>query len=341
MKTNKIYIILSLLIFGFLIYLFLKGPSDEKVKIENKDILLEDKDTKVSKKITTISNVVKVTNPTISPNNENLIVFTNDNLNGLYTYNTKTEKQKKLTNEIGAGYNYSWSSDGQSICYRVTTINNNNVRMQQIKLVNLNTNKITNISEKERSLSNPVWLEINALKKIAYFSKDGLKFSEVLVSKKSKTSIKKDKNVIYNFFNGNLCLVHYNGEISLIEKNAQAYDPLISPDNKSIVYSTLSGLVIYDINSKTKNNIGTGIYPSWSPLSNEIVYQRCTDDGERVLSSDLYIYSINDKKAIKFTDTKELEYYPQWRNKDTILYTKNNNKIFLKSRILEQKNKNL
>lgn len=329
MKTNKIYIIFSLLIFGFLIYLSYKDTSNEKVKVENNAISLGKEDIKVSKKITEINNIEKVTNLTTSPNNEDMMVFTNENLDGLFSYNNKINEQKTLTNDIGAGYNYSWSSDGQSICYRVTIIDTNNARKQQIRLIDLKTQEIINISEKEKSLTNPVWVENNRFKKIAYFSKDGLNFSKELLNI-NKTKIKRDKNVIYNFFNGNLYIVDYNREVSSIEENAQAYDPLISPDNKLIVYSTLSGLVIYDIKSKTKNNIGTGVYPTWSPSSKEIAYQKCTDDGERVLSSDIYIYSIKNRSEIKFTNTKELEYYPQWQNENKILYTKNQNKIFYK-----------
>lgn len=70
-----------------------------------------------------VSNVHKITNLSVSPTNKNLLAFTSADFTGLYLYNRLTREQITLTQKPGVGYKYSWSSDGESICFRVTNQN--------------------------------------------------------------------------------------------------------------------------------------------------------------------------------------------------------------------------
>ncbi|MEX0777243.1 MAG: DPP IV N-terminal domain-containing protein [Phycisphaeraceae bacterium] len=69
---------------------------------------------------------------------------------------------------------------------------------------------------------------------------------------------------------------------------AQDIHPSFSPDGKSLVYSTQSpqsgqwDMVLVEVTKPgNKRFLGTGLFPSWSPAGNRIVFQRARERGTR------------------------------------------------------------
>lgn len=76
--------------------------------------------------------------------------------------------------------------------------------------------------------------------------------------------------------------------IRLTDDLAEEVHPSFSPDGRHVVYSSFNEqngtweLVVIDTNNPgVKTFLGPGLFPSWSPVDNRIVYQRARERGDR------------------------------------------------------------
>lgn len=90
--------------------------------------------------------------------------------------------------------------------------------------------------------------------------------------------------------------------------------PSISPDKSKLLFTCAGkGTFISDLNGKIISELGYANFPSWSPDGNWILYMTDYDDGVKVTSSDIGIFSINTKVKFELTETAdEIEMYPNW-----------------------------
>lgn len=109
-------------------------------------------------------------------------------------------------------------------------------------------------------------------------------------------------------------LTNIDGSLNPITQ-PRSFDPILSPDRKSFVYSKWNELWIWDFRNNKEMKIGVGHSPSWSPDGKFIVYQKTDDDGERFVESDIYLYSIREHTIHRLTNSKNIfESNPSWSN---------------------------
>jgi len=99
-----------------------------------------------------------------SPNGK-FIAFTQEHHNGLWKYETSNHQVSKISDDLSAGFGYSWSTDSKTILARPFLFENN-LKFYQVKTYEVGTGKEKLIVDRSRKISGlPVWS--NQDKKIA------------------------------------------------------------------------------------------------------------------------------------------------------------------------------
>ena len=72
-------------------------------------------------------------------------------------------------------------------------------------------------------------------------------------------------------------------------------------------------MYVMNTNGTGLTDLGKGYRPRWSPDNQHIVYMITKDDGDRILSSDIYTIKIDGKEKTNLTNTNEqIEMNPDW-----------------------------
>jgi len=238
----------------------------------------------------------------------NHIIFTKANYNGLYSLNLKTKKFETITNEKGAGYKPLIYSDGKTILYRPYKIKKG-LKYNSIKTVSLKNKKIKTIESFQRELSVPNQMKTN---KILYLKNYNLK--EIDAPNNSLSKLKKQNKAVF-VKNNSLYFVN-NGkviELSPFGKGIYVWASLSKDGNKILFSFANKGAYVCDIKGNILFNIKDAHYPKFSPDAQYISYMIDKDNGDYFTSSDLYIYSLKENKSYKITDTNDkIEMYADW-----------------------------
>lgn len=215
-------------------------------------------------------------------------------------------------------------------------------------LLNLKTNQITQISDKEGSGYGYSWDYNNEM---VYFKQKGQKeyFSDSKVysySLKTRTTTfmpEIDINMLSSYHgaakNATSQIVVYTNMTTLkieakdlISKRSwiitsdegQYYNALLSPDGKKVAVHNGSDIYVYDVNGNGKGQkIGTGITTSWSADNQHLLgFLDTSEDGHNVTNSELYLFDIKTLKSKKVTNTEVLlEMFPCFIGKNKVLFT--------------------
>lgn len=215
-------------------------------------------------------------------------------------------------------------------------------------VLNLKTNEITQISDKEGSGYGYSWDNNN---ETVYFKQKSDKeyFSESKVysySIKDKKTILQtdiDINMLSSYHgkekNGSSQVVVYTNMTTLkieakdlISKRSwvvtpeegQYYNALLSPDGKKVAVHKGADIYVYDIYGSSKSQkIGVGLATSWSADSQNLLgFLDTSEDGHNVTNSELYLFDIKTLKSKKLTNTEVLlEMFPSFVGKNKVLFT--------------------
>ena len=215
-------------------------------------------------------------------------------------------------------------------------------------VLNLKTNQITQISDKEGSGYGYSWDNNNEMvyfkqKEQKEFFSDSKVYSYSLKDKKStlRTDIDinmmssyhgKDKNVksqIVVYTNMTTLKIEAKDLISkrswvITSEEGQYYNALLSPDGKKVAVHKGSDIYVYDINGNGKGQkIGTGIATSWSADNQHLLgFLDTSEEGHNVTNSEIYLFDIKTLKSKKVTNTEVLlEMFPSFIGKNKVLFT--------------------
>ncbi len=97
-------------------------------------------------------------------------------------------------------------------------------------------------------------------------------------------------------------------EVALTGKEADAYyNPELSPDGTHVVYEGLTtGIHIQNLETGETISVGTGNHPQWLSDGKGIIYDVTQDDGERLISGDIYFAYTDGSGVINLTMTPDL-----------------------------------
>ena len=248
-------------------------------------------------------------NPTFSPDG-NYIALTDKQYSGIFVYDQKKEKITDVTNRSAAGFGMSWSADGEWILAKPATFKQRR-RFNDITAYHYHSSDTIVFTENETYLpGNPNWGEdsrfvyMNGGKGLNIYNQPGLNKGNIqsgFIVYSSNNSIFK-----YNFQTGNNNTL-YEGQGSILDLQQ-------SPDGRKVVFEVVGGeLMVLDIESLEKIQLGVGHEPDWNPESNKIAYMITEDDGHVITASDIYIINADGSEKMNLTLTSDqLEMRPDW-----------------------------
>lgn len=215
-------------------------------------------------------------------------------------------------------------------------------------VLNLKTNEITQISDKEGSGYGYSWDNNNEMvyfkqkEQKEYFS-DSKVYSYSLKDKNTVLRTDIDINMLSSYHgklkNATSQIVVYTNQTTLkieakdliskktwviTSEDGQYYNALLSPDGKKVAVHKGADIYIYDVNGNGKGvKIGTGLATSWSSDNQHLVgFLDTSDDGHNVTNSELYLFDTKSLTSKKVSNTEVLlEMFPSFISKNKVLFT--------------------
>ncbi len=259
--------------------------------------------------------------PRCSPDGQ-LIAAAGLNYKGIFLLDSSGTFLRQITDFDGAGYRFEWSPDGRHILARVTKSVGRR-RVSAIALLNVATGAERYLTSWTGSLGLPGWVPGGGA---VYFLHRG----ELVIKKTGEQRPDEKEEFLYArfpeqtaphrliaFASGDRLFVQ---DVRRILQTIFVYpdkivlNPLLSPDRQWVAFDvTGEGLQIGHFKGKPIFEVGNYREAAWFPSAKWIACVKTTDDGLRILNSDLYAFSLATRSVLQLTDTPDvLERNPCW-----------------------------
>ncbi len=242
--------------------------------------------------------------PSFSPTDKNLLAFTSSKYQGIYVLRLTKGLQTKrlqmlgntlkapepLTNAPQAGFEFSWSPDGKYIISRFSV-----GEQKRLGMFDLQTRQYIDFSGNVSSVSIPTlrqqqifFTQNNMDLTLSLNQSPGKKLQAFQVNQQSLPMLEKEGDILV-------------GNKKVNREGSQCWLPNVSPDGIKISFECWEGLYIYHIKSRNLIFIGKGTDSSWSRDSQLLVYEKTTDNGYDLLSSDIYMIRHDGTQQVNLT----------------------------------------
>lgn len=226
------------------------------------------------------------------------IAFSGPHYRGIWCAEADGKGMHSLTAKPMAGFRFAWAPDSRSIVCRIR--DKNGLRILQLDIEG-NARPLTAPAE---NLSTP---QLQGARLVC--RSDG---KTRLLSEAAGEAASPECMV---FARKGLIICRRHGKERTLSDNRDTYYlPVISPDGRWVAYEGLaSGIHLHRLDGGEKVHAGRGNRPSWSPDSSAIIYEISDDDGEKILSSDLYLFHLVARSTRRLTNTpRRIERHPAW-----------------------------
>lgn len=257
--------------------------------------------------------------PALSPDGKNLL-FSSVSYKGLWSKNLTTGKIIKITDALGAGYEPGFSTVGNEILFREDKFINGK-RFSSLMSFDLITKKSVVLDEGIRDL------------KICRINSNAI--NNYVKDTEVRSTLK--QNILQKTTASELIVFIQDSKIVLSENNTKkVLEPLgygnyiwasLSPDKSKLLFTFAGkGTYVSDLEGTILKKIGYANYPSWSPDGNWILFMKDIDDGEKIISSDVYIANLNTGKFYNLTSrSDDITLYPKWGITNSEIYYNTDN----------------
>jgi len=259
------------------------------------------------------------TAPVWSPDGEK-IAITNLNFKGIIIENINDRTQKRITDDEGAGFRFSWSPNSRAITYLSRKIINGEA-INIIKIVEIDNGRTFELTSPGIGASMPTFTQSN---EVIYSYKgtlikrnwsDGAIGNEEIIAenvpaniivpspKDNVLVIEDDKGIkIININGSNLKSVIING------LNEFAHMAEVSFSGNKVLFfnnvGSITHMFIYDIKSEKTKDLGKGYFGHWL-ADGRVMYCKIEDDGIRNIKSDIFIIKEDGTSEEKITHTED------------------------------------
>lgn len=270
-----------------------------------------------------LSNVTRLTNdvgtkyenPRFSPDGQQ-IAFTKFGYEGIQVMKVDGTARKTLSRDLGVGYGYQWSADGNEILVRdsrIETAPNGKPFVHGIFTIDMDGKK-TRLSKDAGDMWPAAWRYTANGTAIAVFDGKKVNTNRKLkalsgqnanagIPRKLKTELAKPAYRI-SFISDceYLWAVDANGAKKAIYTGV-ALCPALSLDGKQVAFvNEIDEICVMSVDGTGLKKVGKGFNPQWVN-GNQLIYERTTDDGHNYLTGELYLLNIGTKAEKKLTNT--------------------------------------
>lgn len=237
------------------------------------------------------------TMPQFSPDGKS-IAFTGQKNRGIFILTLKDKKILPLSNLQGEGYGFSFSPDGG---YIATTVQNG---LQGFAaLYSVADGAQVWRSEARGRITSPVWS-----RGLPYWFNRSV--NKLVVPKIQIRSIQNGPERPVTWTEMNKIMLSQNGQVAQL---TDGYASQLSPDGTKVLFKRNGAIYIYDSETKKSKKIAVGDHPSWAPDSRSILFVEVKDDGERIVSSQLFSADITSgEKQLVFIDGDVIVLHPRF-----------------------------
>jgi Tol biopolymer transport system component len=254
--------------------------------------------------------------PLFSPDGAS-IAMTREGWAGIWRMDPDGTGIEELTAESGAGYRFAWSPDGGHIAYRAERLIDGK-RHFAIRLVDVSSGHIEELTEFERYLGSPRWVLGDGTVAFEADRTGALEQAQVigLITPDEKHD---PVNVVATTSRDLQIWVsdpYGDGKTLVSGPDERCFAPIISPRSEWICYTSLDhggSIAVARPDGSERKNLGFGSNPSWSPDGRRLVCEVTRDDGHAITGSDLFIIEVESARREQLTDTPEVfERWPSW-----------------------------
>jgi Tol biopolymer transport system component len=240
----------------------------------------------------------------------NKIAFSSNNYHGIWLYDLEKEQLTQITDEISAGFGFSWSADGKIILARVSKYQQWKC-LSSIKLFNIEQqNEVFLCDYKTYLPSVPCWTPAND--QIYFFNGKEIEYLET----DYKIDNVSQQRYCYSLSDKIIIVDQARGERSELQPFPEAgyLNLTLSPDGQNIAFEVYGGnCFIMNLETLDLVDLGKGNHPQWSPNSQYLSYVLANDDGYRYTAADIYISNLTGTVKQNITaDIDHLTMYPTW-----------------------------
>ncbi len=251
-------------------------------------------------------------------NDDSKIIFSSENYRGLWLLDNNSGEIRKINDYYNAGYEPKFT-ETNNIIHRKDNFKNNR-RFISIYEYNIFERREIAIKNELRDIAqikivNGKEINYSLNKELIEINGDN-KLSKIASNYLPEVMIENSDLVLYK--NGERKVINPKGEGNYLWAS-------VSPNGNELLFTFAGkGSFITDLTGEVISELGYAHYPQWSNDGKWILYMKDYDDGEKVIESDLFVYSTASGSEYKITDTKNAhEMYPVW--------TKSNNNVYCNS----------
>lgn len=257
--------------------------------------------------------------PKWSPDGEK-IAFTSANFRGIWIYNLQNEKMEQITDEMAAGFGFSWASNSKAILSRVSKFENNR-RLTAVKIFNLGDKEDIYLTDYRLRLPDvPKWNAGND--QVFFYNGRQMEYLDTSLERDTSSSQITCYSVSDRIFLEN----RTTGDKKTFQPFPESMylNLVLSPDKEHVAFEVYGGnCYVMNVENSHLTDLGPGNYPTWSPDGKYLAFMLAKDDGYRYTASDIVV---TDTEGTFFQNlTAELDQiamYPSWSPADNrIVYS--------------------
>lgn len=241
------------------------------------------------------------------------LFFSSANYKGLWSKNLSSGKIERISNQLGAGYDIAFDRSNNLI-YRENRFVNGKV-FSSLKSIDPVSKKAIVIEKDVRDL------KVNK----SFDGQAQSYFKDSQIYSIGTQALSKNNS-------GDVIAYNENSQIVILENNQKrVIEPMgkgfylwisLSPNKSKLLFTFAGrGTFVSDLNGKILNVVGYANYPSWSSDGNWVLFMKDIDDGEKLLTSEIYIANLKTGNYFNLTsEQKEIAVNPKWGKSNSEVY---------------------
>lgn len=251
--------------------------------------------------------------PLWSPTNS-WIAFTTIGYQGLWVINPESLEIKKLTDEQGSGFGFSWSYNGEAIVCRTTDYQDQKP-YNQLKIFDIVNDQSWTISGgKQRFRGLPRWSADD--QQVYIMGNRNINIFESQLKTPTPGTTLENNRLVY-LKSGEIVVEASDRETRKVFEPVSGMEIInlvISPDGSKLAFEVYGGnMYVMNVDGTGLTDLGVGYRPQWSPDGEYLAYMITEDDGYRITHSDIYTIRIDGSDKTNLTNTRDiLEMNPSW-----------------------------